>query len=133
MVIYADETSFSFITIQGHILSGWIVFSCYRENDATIVQVNPIFRASDPLMEVGMRLGAAKQEDQFWHATLTNFAKRLDVHGELSQQDILIDPGVQWSEFKNLRYSAAMRSFVYMPLYMLKKGYRRLQEIRKGA
>jgi len=124
MVIYADDTSFSFITIQGHILSGWITFSSFRHNDATYIQVNPIFRASDPLMELGMRLGAAKQEDRFWHDTLTNLARRLGVRGELSQQDFLIDPRVRWDAFKNLRYSATIRSSFYMPVYMLKKGGR---------
>jgi len=121
MVIYADDTSFSFITIQGHILCGWITFSSFRENSATIIQVNPIFRASDPLMELGLRMGAAKQEDTFWHATLGNLARRLGVQGEISQQDVLIDPRVQWSEWKNLWYSAAIRSSLYMPLYMLKR------------
>lgn len=121
VVIYVDETSFSFITIQGHILSGWITFSSFRHSDATHIQVNPIFRASDPLMELGMRLGAAKQEDRFWHATLANLARRIGVQGELSQQDVLIDPRVRWAAFKNLRYSAAIRSSLYMPLFMLKK------------
>ena len=121
MVIYADERSFSFITIQGHILSGWITFSSFRHNDATIIQVNPIFRASDPLMELGMRMGAAKQEDQFWHATLGNLARRLGVEGEVSQQDVLIDPHLRWAAFKNLWYSAVIRSSIYMPLYLLKK------------
>jgi anti-anti-sigma factor len=121
MVIYADTRSFSFITIQGHILSGWITFSSFRHDDATYIQVNPIFRASDPLMELGMRLGAAKQEDRFWHATLANLARRIGVQGELSQQDVLIDPRVRWAAFKNIRYSAAIRSSLYMPLYILKK------------
>jgi hypothetical protein len=121
VVIYADTRSFSFITIQGHILSGWITFSSFRQSDATYIQVNPIFRASDPLMELGMRLGAAKQEDRFWHATLANLARRIGVQGELSQQDVLIDPRVRWAAFKNIRYSAAIRSSLYMPLYILKK------------
>ena len=121
MVIYADDTSFSFITIQGHILSGWITFSSFKEKAETIIQVNPIFRASDPLMELALRFGAARQEDQFWHATLGNLARRLGVQGELSQQDVLIDPHVQWSEFKNLWYNPAIRSSLYMPIYMLKR------------
>jgi len=122
MVIYADERSFSFMTIQGHILAGWITFSSFQHNDDTIIQVNPIFRAGDPLMELVMRLGGAKQEDRFWHATLENLARRLGVHGELSQRDVLIDPRARWTAFNNLRYSAAIRSSVYMPVYMLKKG-----------
>jgi len=121
MVIYADDTSFSFITIQGHILSGWITFSSFKEKADTIIQVHPLFRASDPLMEFGMRFGAAKQEDQFWHATLGNLARRLGVQGERSQQDVLIDPHIQWSEFKNLWYNPVIRSSLYMPLYMLKR------------
>jgi anti-anti-sigma factor len=121
MVIYADETSFSFITIQGHILSGWITFGSFKEKADTIIQVNPIFRASDPLMEICLRFGAAKQEDQFWHKTLGNLGRRLGVQGDLSQQDVLIDPHIQWREYKNLWYSAAVRSSFYMPFYMLKK------------
>ncbi|MDD5170985.1 MAG: STAS domain-containing protein [Syntrophales bacterium] len=121
MVIYADETSFSFTTIQGHILSGWITFGSFQEESAVIIQVNPIFRASDPLMELGMRFGAARQEDQFWHATLGNLARRLGVQGEISQQDVLIDPHIQWNEFKNLWYNPAIRSSLYMPVYMLKR------------
>ena len=121
MVIYADDTSFSFITIQGHVISGWITFRSFRENSATTIQVHPIFRTSDPLMELGFRFGAAKQEDQFWHRTLGNLASRLGVQGELEQQDVLVDPRIQWSELKNLWYSAPIRSSLYMPLYMLKR------------
>ncbi len=120
-VIHADDTSFSFMTVSGHILSGWITFSCFRKNDATYIQVHPLFRASDPLMELGFRLGAAAQEDRFWHETLGNLARRLGTHGDVAQQNILIDPDVQWRNFANLRYSAAIRSSLYMPIYLLKK------------
>jgi anti-anti-sigma factor len=121
MVIYTDDTSFSFITVQGHVISGWITFRSFRENSSTIIQVHPIFRTGDLLMEFGFRCGAAKQEDQFWHTTLGNLASRLGVQGELEQQDVLVDPHIQWSEFKNLWYSAAIRSSLYMPLYLLKR------------
>jgi anti-anti-sigma factor len=124
MVIYVDEKSFSFITIQGHVLSGWITFSSFREESGTIIQVNPIFRASDPLMELGVRFGAAKQEDQFWHATLGNLARRLGVRGELSQQDVLIDPHIQGRKFRNIWYSAPIRSCLYMPFYTLKRMFK---------
>jgi anti-anti-sigma regulatory factor len=121
MVIYTDDTSFSLITVQGHVISGWITFRSFRENSSTTIQVHPIFRTSDPLMELGFRFGAAKQEDQFWHQTLGNLASRLGVQGKVEQQDVLVDPRVQWSELKNLWYSAAIRSSLYMPLYMLKR------------
>jgi anti-anti-sigma factor len=120
LVIYADDTSFSFMTAQGHILSGWITFRCFRKNSSTFIEVHPLFRASDPLMELGFRLGAAAQEDLFWHETLGNLARRLGTHGEVAQQNILVDPNIQWNRFANIRYSAAIRSSVYMPVYLLK-------------
>jgi hypothetical protein len=121
MVIYADDTSFSFMTAQGHILSGWITFRCFRKNSSTFIEVHPLFRASDPLMEMGFRLGAAAQEDRFWHETLSNLARRLGTHGDVAQQNILVDPGIQWNRFANIRHSAAIRSAVYMPFYLLNK------------
>jgi anti-anti-sigma factor len=120
-VIHTDDTSFSFMTACGHIISGWITFSCFRKKDSTFIQVHPLFRASDPLMELGFRLGAAAQEDRFWHETLGNLARRLGTHGDVAQQNALIDPDIQWHKFANLRYSAAIRSSLYMPFYILKK------------
>jgi anti-anti-sigma factor len=121
MVIYSDDTSFSFMTAEGHILSGWITFSCFREDKSTFIQVHPLFRSGDPLMEMSLRLGAAAQEDRFWHETLGNIARRLGTYGEVVQQDMLVDPNIQWKRFTNIRYSAAIRSSLYMPVYMLKK------------
>lgn len=132
MVLYADETSFSFITIEGHILAGWITFRSYRRDGSSIIEINPLFRASDPLMELGMRFGAAKQEDRFWHATLGNLAHRLGVRGKLTQQDALIDPDIRWAQFKNIRHSAAVRSLLYMPIYMARRFLSRRKDPEKG-
>jgi pyruvate/2-oxoglutarate dehydrogenase complex dihydrolipoamide dehydrogenase (E3) component/anti-anti-sigma regulatory factor len=121
MVIYADDHSFSFMTAQGHVISGWITFSSFWEDSSTVIQVHPIFRTGDPLMEFGFRCGAAKQEDRFWHETLENLANRLGVRGEIEQQDELVDSRIRWSQFKNLWHSAAIRSSLYMPLFILKR------------
>jgi anti-anti-sigma factor len=125
MVIHADERSFSFSTIQGHILSGWITFSSFRRAGATVIQVHPLFRTGDPMMEIGFRLGAARQEDRFWHETLGNLARRLGTDGKTEQTEELIDFRLQWRHWKNIRYSAAIRSFFYLPLHLLKKGHGR--------
>jgi anti-anti-sigma factor len=125
MVIYVSDTSFSFISIQGHIIAGWITFSSFREGDATIVRVHPMFRPSDPLMELSFRLGAGGQEDGFWHRTLENLAARLGVRGAVEQSDRLIDRRFQWGEAGNIVLSAPVRSSLYMPFYVLKKALRR--------
>jgi len=121
MVLYVADTSFSFISIQGHIISGWITFSSFREGPATIIQVHPLFRASDPLMELSFRLGAGTQEDRFWHQTLGNLAVRLGVRGAIEQRDVLVDDRFQWGEAGNIGLSAPIRSSFYMPLYVIKK------------
>ena len=125
MVLYVSDTSFSFISIEGHIISGWITFSSFREGTTTIIQVHPLFRAGDPLMELSFRLGAGKQEDRFWHQTLGNLAGRLGLRGTIEQRDVLVDGRFQWGEFGNIGLSAPIRSSFYMPFHMLKKALRR--------
>jgi hypothetical protein len=132
MVIHANDTSFSFMTAEGHMLSGWITFSSFRKNDATYLQVHPLFRASDPLIELGFRFGAAAQEDRFWHETLGNLARCLGTHGEIAQQNILVDPEIQWSMYSNIRYSSAIRSALYMPFYLLKKCFIEKRDRKRG-
>jgi len=124
MVLYVSDTSFSFISIQGHIISGWITFNSFREGVKTIVQVHPLFRASDPLMELSFRLGAGRQEDRFWHQTLGSLAGRLGFRGTIEQRDVLVDGRFQWGETWNILLSAPVRSSLYMPFYVLKKALR---------
>ncbi|MBN1613865.1 MAG: STAS domain-containing protein, partial [Deltaproteobacteria bacterium] len=101
LVIYADETSFSFITARGHILSAWIIFSAFRDDGSgTVAQVRALLRAADPLAEAGFRLGAGAQEDRFWEHTLQALAGRFQAPaGTVEQEDLLIDPRVRWKEF----------------------------------
>jgi anti-anti-sigma factor len=125
MVLYVADTAFSFISIGGHVIAGWITFSCFREGGATIVQVHPLFRPGDPLMELSFRVGAGGQEDRFWHRTLENLAARLGVRGTVEQRDTLVDGRFQWGEAGNIVLSAPVRSSFYMPFYALKQALRR--------
>lgn len=120
-VIYADDDTFCFSTIRGHMLYGWINFSSFRENGKTIIQVHPLIRPADPLMEMGFRLGAAQKEDTFWHQTLRNLAARLGVQGRVEQTNVLIDNRLRWNEAGNIWYCGAIRSSPYMPWHLLKK------------
>ena len=70
MVIYADDVSFSFMTPQGHMFAGMITFSAEAEDGDTVAQVQALIRASDPIYELGCRLGVVhKNEDAFWQDT----------------------------------------------------------------
>jgi hypothetical protein len=80
MVIYADDESFSFMTSQGHMLSGIITFRSFFMEGDTIAEAQAFVRASDPLYELGFRMGIGhKSEDEFWKTTLHNLALNFGV------------------------------------------------------
>lgn len=121
-VIYSDETSFSFMSARGHILSAWIIFGAIRdEHPGTIIEVIALLRAGDPLFELGFHLGAAAQEDRFWDYTLQAIARNFQTTGKVEQEARCIDPHLQWSAWRNIWYNAAIRSGLALPLFLLKK------------
>ncbi len=115
MVIYADDESFTFMTPEGHMFAGWITFSAEEEEGATVVQVQALIRANDPIYEMGFRLGFGhKSEDAFWHQTLQNLARKVGVpNPTIDQQVACVDSRIQWSKLGNIRYNAAMHTTLY--------------------
>ena len=122
-VIYADETSFTFMTPQGHMFAGMITFSAEKEDGLTWVQIHALIRAGDPIYEVGCRLGFAhKMEDEFWHKTLQNLALAMGAEDRPVEQNTqLIDPRIQWGEATNIWHNAAIRTMLYMPIHLGKR------------
>lgn len=129
MVIYADDESFSFMTPQGHIFAGMITFSAYEDEGITVVQIQVLVRASDPLFELGCRFGVVhKNEDKFWAGTLQNLAREFGVSGQVQQKNTLVDPRLQWREAKNIWHNAAIRTGIYIflaPLRWLRDLFKR--------
>lgn len=111
MVIYADDESFTFMTPEGHTLSAWITFSARREGDATVAQVQALERPSDPFDELVFMLGGSRQIDRFWQATLHNLATHVGVAAPVVDVQVrCIDRHRQWRYWRNVRYSATVRS-----------------------
>ena len=123
MVIYADDVSFSFMTPEGHMFAGMITFSAFDEGEVTAAQVQALIRANDPLYEMSFRMGFGhKAEDVFWAATLKNLAEYFGASNpQTSQVNSLIDPRMQWKEWRNIWQNAGIRSGLYMPVAMAKK------------
>ena len=113
MVIYADEESFTFMTPEGHIFSGWITFSAFEGDDCTVAQTQLLIRANDPLYEIAFRMGGSKAEDAFWIHTLESLAASLGGNGQVHVTATCVDPKLQWSQAKNIWYNAAIRSTIY--------------------
>jgi hypothetical protein len=122
-VIYAGPESFCFLSVEGHMFGGMITFSAHNENGTTVAQVQALLRSSDPLYDLILRLGiTTKAEDQFWIGTLENLAARFGAEGqEVIVHPLLLDPGMQWSEAKNLWHNSAIRTTLYLPVHWVRR------------
>jgi hypothetical protein len=114
MVLYADEESFTLMTPQGHMLAGWITFSATAVGDETVAQAQVLMRASDPIFEMGLTMGGHKQEDRFWQHTLSALAAHFGQTAEVDTQVVCVDKKRQWSKWRNIWHSSAIRSTLYM-------------------
>lgn len=110
LVIYADDESFTFMTPQGHMFAGWITFSAFDKDGATVAQAQVLMRAQDPLTELGLTLGGHRKEDAFWRATLRALAQRFDSPAEPETTVVCVERRRQWSRAGNLRHNSAFRS-----------------------
>ena len=117
LVLYADEESFTFMCPEGHMFAGWITFSAFEEEGCTVAQIQVLIRANDPVYEVGFRLGASRSESKFWQMTLASLAAHFGVTEPVETQTICVDPRVQWSQFRNIWYNAAIRTTLFMMTY----------------
>lgn len=122
LVIYADDVSFSYLTPEGHMFAGMITFSSDVEDDVTVAQIQVLVRASDPIYEMGCRIGLVhRTEDTFWLDTLRNLAKHFGVAGQPQMRTSLVDSRMQWSEAKNVWHNAAVRTTLYTPVRWVKR------------
>jgi myo-inositol catabolism protein IolC len=102
--------------------AGMITFSAFEEDGATVAQIQVLIRANDPLIEVVFRLGLGHPvEDAFWRDTLLNVADRLGVKGQVVQQNVLVDPRLQWKEAGNIWHNAGIRSGLYAPVALVRR------------
>jgi hypothetical protein len=114
LVLYADETSFTLMTPEGHPESGWVTFSAWREGDTTIAQVQSLARASDPIYEIGFVLGGSAAQEAIWQHVLTQLAAHHGVDGQpVHVEKQCVDRRLQWRASRNIRHNAALRSLLY--------------------
>lgn len=114
LVIYADDESFSFMTPEGHPFAGPLTFSASDDGGVTVVKVDELTRASDPIYELAMMtpfLGDRMQND-IWRSTLRNVAKHWGVDAPIDQRIVCVDNRRQWSQAKNVVYNAGIRTAV---------------------
>jgi hypothetical protein len=113
LVVFADDESFTLMTPQGHMESGWITFSAFDEDGCTVAQVESIARANDPLYELGFILFAHGVQERFWRQTLSALARHYGIVGTVTLHKTCVDARWQWSEAGNLWQNAALRTTAY--------------------
>jgi hypothetical protein len=126
MVLYADDESFTLMCPEGHPEAGWNTFSAYEEDGATVVQIQSLGRANDPIYEFGFRfMGGSAQQEKIWRHVLTSLASEYRVSGQIQMQKTLVDSKIQWSEAKNIRHNALIRTTLNTPVRLVKRIFSR--------
>jgi hypothetical protein len=110
LVIYADDESFTFMTPEGHMFAGWITFSAGRDDAGTLLQIQMLVRAYDPLTELALMLGAHRLEQRNWERTLQAVAARFGEPEAAIETDISrVDGRRQWRRIGNIFRSSSLR------------------------
>lgn len=122
MVMYSDDESFTLMCPEGHPEAGWNTFSAFEEDGATVIQIQSLARANDPIFEFGFRfMGGSKQQERIWNHVLTRAAENFGVAGQVSTRKNLVDRRLQWAQARNVWYNAAVRSTLYLPVRLVRR------------
>ena len=116
LVLYADDESFTLMTPQGHMFAGWITFSAFPQDGATVAQAQVLMRANDPIYELGLRLGGHRAEDKFWTQTLTAVGQHFGASNQPVETELVcVDPRLRWAYVGNIVHNAAIRTALLGP------------------
>lgn len=108
LVLYSDDTSFGYMTPEGHPFAGFINFVAFDDEGTTTAQVQLLIRANDPLYEAGMMLFGSRAEDRMWQHTLKALADYLGSSAPVETKVVCVDKKRQWKNFGNIRFNAML-------------------------
>jgi len=111
-VIYADETSWSYMTPEGHPWAAIITFSAHEEEAGSAARIHLLVRANDPLYEASFRMYTSRLEDKIWTHTLTQLAGHFGSSASVSKEALLIDKRRQWDQVGNIWKNSAVRTLL---------------------
>ena len=120
-VLYAGDTTFTFITPQGHPEAGWVTFKAFEEDGRTIMQIRGLARASDPVYELAFRIAGSRLQQQIWTHVLQSLAKHTTSSGQALFCKQCIDESLQWQHFFNVFLNAQILSIFYIIGHPFKK------------
>ena len=128
LVLYADDTTFTVMTPEGHQFAGFNTFSAHRDGEVTCIQIQALIRASDPVYELALPIVGHRIEDRFWEHTLQALAAAFGVEGQqVSLERVCVDRRRQWRRWTNIWDNAAIRSILWLlatPFRVMAKPFR---------
>jgi hypothetical protein len=109
-VLYVDDTSFTYITPQGHPEAGWITFSAREQDEKIRLQIQGLVRAADPFYELAYAIAGQAFQEKIWLNVLTQMAKHLAI--EDNGQMVKYKPADNWQCCRagNIWYNAQIRT-----------------------
>jgi hypothetical protein len=110
VVIDATETSFTFLTPQGHMLAGWTRCEAEAGPDGTLARVVIEMRAADPLYEAGLIFGGHRAEERFWAELLWNLASRFGQRPRVRLIRRRLTARRNWRKWTNVRNNAGIHT-----------------------
>lgn len=113
LVLYADDSSFTLMTPQGHPEAGWVTFSAEKRGTAIEMQIQGLARAADPLYEIAFRIAGSKLQESIWRHVLSSLASYLEVEAGIQVVKTCVEADLQWMKAGNLWYNAQIRSLPY--------------------
>lgn len=112
-VLYADDTSFTYITPHGHPEAGWITFSAKEQDGKIRLQIQGLVRASDPFYEFAYALAGQAFQEKIWLNVLTQMAKHLAIEDNGQMVKYKPADNWQWGRAGNIWYNAQLRTLPY--------------------
>jgi hypothetical protein len=114
LVIYADDTSFTFVTPEGHMFAAFITFSAERSGEpgfeSTVAEIRILLRCSDPIFE-SMWPILRPGENYMWTQTLRNLAAAHGVPNvTVAEETECVDRRRRWKNWRNIRDNSGIHT-----------------------
>ena len=93
-----------------------MTFTAFERDGSTVVQIQGLARANDPIYEAAFRLVGSGLQERIWRHVLLSLAAELGVKADVDVEKACIDPALQWSGVKNMWYNAQIRTITYVML-----------------
>ncbi len=113
LVIYADETSFSYMTPEGHMFAGMITFSARLEKSGTVAEIRMLVRPADAFWVMVWPIGRS-MEGRFWKGTLANLAASVGATGRTATESTkCVDQRILWKNWRNVFHNGAAATMLH--------------------